>query len=59
MANADKAVREDMEEAPDELPGSQAYKPGGSRVLVVPGTEGNGLAIKGEEPLLGDGHPVG
>ena len=46
------------EESPDELPGSQADKPVGSRVLVVPGTEGNGLAIKGQEPVVGDGHPV-
>ena len=60
VANADKAVREDMEEEPpDELPGSQADKPVGSRVLVVPGTKGDGLAIKGKESLVGDGHPVG
>lgn len=60
VADADKAVGEYMEEeAPDKLLGSQADKPVGSRVLVVPGTEGNGLAIKGKEPLVGDGHPVG
>ena len=60
MANADKAVREYMEEEPpDKLPGSQADKPVGSRVLVIPGTEGNGLPIKGQEPLVGEGYPVG
>ena len=60
VANADKAVGEHMEEEPaDKLPGSQADKPVGSRVLVIPGTEGNGLTIKGEEPLVGEGYPVG
>ena len=60
MANADKAFGEDMEEeAPDELLGSQPEKPVGSWVLVIPGTEGNRLAIKGKDPLVGDGHPVG
>jgi len=47
------------EEPPDELLGSQSDEPVGARVLVVPGTEGNRLTIKGEEPLVGDGHPVG
>jgi len=60
VANADKAVGEHMEEEPaDKLPGSQADKPVGSRVLVIPGTEGNGLPIKGQEPLIGEGYPVG
>ena len=31
----------------------------GSRLLVIPGTQGNGLAIQGKEPLVGDGHAVG
>jgi len=60
MANTDKAVGEYVEEeSPDKLLGRQTHNPVGSRVLVIPGTEGNGLAIKGEEPLVGDGHPVG
>ena len=60
MANADKAVRKYMEEEPpDKLLGRQADKPVGSRILVIPGTEGNGLPIKGQEPLVGEGYPVG
>ena len=60
VPNADKAVREYMEEEPpDKLPGREADKPVGSRVLVIPGAEGNGLTIRGNEPLVGDGHPVG
>ena len=59
VTNADKAVRKYMEEeAADKLLGRQADNPVGSRVLVIPGTEGNGLAIKGKEPLAGDGYPM-
>jgi len=47
------------EEPPDKLLGSQSDEPVGAGVLVVPGTEGNRLTIKGQEPLVGDGHPVG
>jgi hypothetical protein len=59
MSNADKPVREDVEEeAPDELLGSESDEPGGARVFVIPGTEGDRLPIKGKEPLVGDGYPV-
>ena len=60
VADTDEAVGEYVEqEPPDKLLGSQSDEPVGAGVLVVPGTEGNRLAIKGEEPLVGDGHPVG
>jgi hypothetical protein len=47
------------EEATDKLLCSEADPPIGSRVVVIPGAEGNGLIIRGHEPLVGDGHPVG
>ena len=60
VTNADEAVGEYVEEEPaDKLLGSQSDKPVGSRVLVIPGTEGHGLLIRGYEPLVGDSHPVG
>ena len=31
----------------------------GSRIRVIPGTEGNGLILRGHEPLVGDRYPVG
>ena len=60
VANADKAVGEHMEEeATDKLLCREADEPVGSRLRVVPGTEGNGLILRGHEPLIGDRHPVG
>ena len=60
VADPDKAMGQYMkEEPPDKLLGSQSDEPVGAGVLVIPGTEGNRLTIKGEEPLVGDGHPVG
>jgi len=60
VADADKAVGQYMkEEPPDKLLGSQSDEPVGAGVLVIPGTEGNRLTIKGQESLVGDGHPVG
>ena len=60
VADADKAVGEHMEEeATDKLLCSETDQPIDSRLVVVPGAEGNGLIIRGHEPLVGDGHPVG
>ena len=47
------------EEATDKLLCSEADEPIGSRVTVIPGAEGHGLILRGHEPLVGDGHPVG
>ncbi len=60
VTDTDKPVGQDMEqETADELLCGQADKPVGTRVLVVPGTEGNGLPIEGHESLVGDGGAVG
>ena len=60
VANADKAFGEHMEEeATDKLEGRQVDASVRSGLLIVPGPEGNRLAIKGEDPLVGDGRPVG
>jgi len=60
VSDADKAVGEHMEEeATDKLLCREADEPVGSWVRVIPGAEGNGLILRGHEPLVGDGHPVG
>jgi len=60
VADANKAVGEHMEEeATDKLLCSEADPPIGSRVVVIPGAEGDGLILRGHEPLVGDGHSVG
>jgi hypothetical protein len=47
------------QETADELLCGQADESVGPRVLVIPGTEGNGLPIEGDESLVGDGGAVG
>ena len=60
MSNADKPVGQYVEEeAPDELLGRESDEPVRARVFVIPGTEGHRLPIKGKEPLVGNGYPVG
>jgi hypothetical protein len=60
VTDTDKTVGQDMEqETANELLCRQADESVGSRVLVIPGTEGNGLPIEGHESLVGDGGAVG
>jgi hypothetical protein len=47
------------EETPDELAYGQVDKPVGTGLVVVAGTEGDGLSIETDETLVGDGGTVG
>jgi hypothetical protein len=47
------------QETADELLCGQPNKPVGAGLVVVAGTEGNGLSIEGHESLVGDGGAMG
>ena len=56
VTDTNKPVRQNMqEETADELLCGQSDQPVGTGLLVVTGTEGNGLPIEGHESLVGDG----
>ena len=60
VTDTDKTVGQHVqEETADELACGQADKPVGAGLVVVAGTEGNGLLIEGDESLVGDGGAVG
>jgi len=60
VANADKALREDVQQkAANELECRQADKPVCARLVIIAGTEGNGLRVESKDALVGDGGSVG
>ena len=60
MTNSDEAVGKDVQKEPaNELESREPDKPVGARLVIVPGTEGDGLTIEGKNALVGDGGSVG
>jgi hypothetical protein len=60
VPDPDEAFGEHMEEeATDKLERWQVDESVRSGLLISPGPEGHRLSIKGQESLVGDGHPVG
>jgi len=59
VADANKSLREDMEEEPpQELRSEQCHLPLFASVAVVLPPEGDALPIKSKEPMVGDGDAV-